>query len=394
MTMAGPERTELTISRTQQYREAIMPYVVPAREAFHRMRETRQKLGLTGGKTSSDELKYFPALRKPCEGFRLEANQLIAEVNKWRMRQPGVTALTVRPQIPPPKGSTPFQVPESPVRPHNALDQLPIYRKRRTGSDVASLVPGHLLVDNSKDLAKLIAGIANTVDMYNAGLLQPPTAEELGKRSPEQEQHVITYLRVLLAYYLADELANPNRTEAELRDFYQSLSNDVRKTARFITPRDRHERDSYERIGLLIERLPGLEGPMLASRLSTSLFQDLGLPCLDYMGEIRLAEVMRNICSSCRYSPVDRADMTMDGYIVPENYRLLLEKIIESINERLDSGEINCQRVFVALETLDYGEQLMNKLLEIAGYDGQGVLLRALSESDCFPDIKRGIREE
>lgn len=470
--MAGPEKAlslrqgiVLDGDQKSQYREAIMPFVLAAREAYRPIKGIKSQIrhldseqrrieeqiaetnisfagkhpltaALTGIKISKTELQRSLATSGAEEEFRLRANELIAEVNSWRAKSalsanlvtPAATALIGRPQIPRTEGTNKFQRPESPVRPHNALGALSIYREKDVRPDLANairthskalmassmdaadiaiamvhLVPAHFVAMNrstpvdlrgSDDLARQIVEVSHTVGMYDAGLLQPPTFEELGVRSTEQDKHITTHLRALLAHFLRDELTNPNRTERQLQDFYQDLSNFVRNTARYITPRSEHISASYERIGLIIESLPGLEGPMLAARLSTNLFQELGLPCLDYMGEIRMAEVMRNIGNSGHWSFGNRADRSAGGYIIPETSRFHLDKIIESIRERLETDEIDRQRLFDAIESLDYGDRVIENLFEIADIDQQAILFRALEDSNCFSDVRRNLRRQ
>lgn len=457
-------RVVLDKDQRAQYTEGIMPFVLAAREAYSPLKETRGQIkfldseqrriekqieesrmpiagkhplsaALTGIKISRAELLNSPILPPAREEFRLKANDLIAEVNRWRARfavlanmvHPRATSLIGQPQIPPAETRNKFTRPDSPVRPHNALGTLSIYRGKevnpglareiqasaplRTSSiDIADmslamvhLIPDHFVSMNrstpadirrSGDLAAHIIKLSRTVGEYDAGLLQPPTFKELGTRGVEQNKHITTHLRALLAHFLRDELTNPNRTERQLQDLYQDLSNYVRKTAGHITPRDGHIEESKERIGLIIEGLPGIEGPMLAVRLSTNLFQELGLPCLDYMGENRLAEVMRNIAMSGRKYRDDTGSMIVGGYRVPAIRRRHLDIVMESICGRLDTNEIDCQKLFEDIESLDYGDQVIKNLFEIADDDQKGILLRALTESNCFTDIARNLIEE
>lgn len=460
-------RPRITLDKDQrtQYTEAIMPFVLAAREAFQLVLEVREQVkfldgeqrrierqieesripingrhpltaALTGIKISRAELQSSPALPPAKEEFRLKANELIAEVNNWKARfavssnlvNPAATALIGRPQIPPFERKNKFTRPNSPTRPHNSLGMLSIYRDKRIKPNlefairvqsrffahadsntvtnslaVALLVPEHLTrMDKStpyelrepKTLAKHIVSLTILLGEYEAGILARPSIEQIGLRSNEQDDFILTDLRVLFAECIRIELENPNRTEKQNQDLYQDFSNAVRRIAKDITPRFGHISNSYERLGSIIERLPDFEGALLVARLSTRLYTDLGLPCIDSVEGIRLAEVMRNIASSGHWSPGNRADMTVAGYRVPEIYRAHLDKVIESISGRLDTDEIDCQKIFEAIENLDYGNQVIEHLFEIADDDQQGVLLRALMDSNCFTDVIRDIRRK
>lgn len=409
------------------YKDGIKPYVNAAREAYRPMFEIREQRRLN--RVPGSPKANTSVTREIKEDFRIRANELIAKGNQFRAElfvttgvNPMTTSLHRIPQIPPPESTNAFVKPNSPVKPHNALDTLSIYRRKEinpilagyirkeaddlkpTNSNanamslaIVSIIPQHFIeplrsvpndLRDKKQLAKGIVGITDLVVQFDTGILLPPTEEELGSLTKKQDEHIITYLRTLLAYHLKDELTNPNRTETELQDFYQKMNNHIRFAARHITPRHGDEEDSYERIGALIEDMPGLEGAMLSTRLSTSLYQDLRLPCLEYTGEIRLAEIMRNIGNSgyWSYNSLERSRI----FHLPEKSRILLDKIVDSIYERMEMRDIDLPKLFGSLEALDYGEYVIENMLKILDLDHREIFIRALKESNCFISLARG----
>lgn len=451
-------RVSLNDAQRAFYKETIKPFIEAAKEAYQPMFQIREQLrfldseqerienqidanpaiqgrhpfsaALTGIKLARAALEQTP-ISKEWEAFRLKANELVSGVNSLKagfavangLIQVGETSLVGQPQISPIEPKNKFLKPDSPIRPHNDLGTLGIYRSKQLDFPltvsirvafqeavvknqdvklsanapvaVLTLVPLHLLQKARsnegfrKELASDVVDIAYSVGKYDAGLLEPPSVEELGLRGPEQDEYISTHLKSLLAHYLRVELITPNMKEKEIQDLYQKLSNFIRGTARFITAPHENITSSLDRIGHIMENLPGLEGPMLSTRLSTNLYMDLGLPCLDFASELRIAEILRNLGNSGYWVKDDIYTMQAGGYIIPEERRFRLEKILDSIVTRMESNEFDCQKLFEALESVYYGEQVIENIFAAVDEDQQDILLMALVETSCFADLKK-----
>lgn len=79
--------------------------------------------------------------------------------------------------------------------------------------------------------------------------------------------------------------------------------------------------------------------------------------------------------------------MEVNGYVIPYQRKILLEKIVDSMIDRMETHQLNSQKLFGALESLDYGEILMNHILGVLTDDQREVIFIALSETDCFSDM-------
>jgi len=260
------KRVIFTDDQRRDYSLTIAPYVLAAKEAYQPISNHRNQLkildkerkqveiqiradsvntndethplvaALVGISLSRDELMLSPLLSDAKEEFRLKANELIAEVNRWKAKaaldsgliKNGSTSLIGQRQIPPEKRKNLFTQVSSPIKPHNALGTLSIYREKAVRPDLAhairthsrslveisfsnadvslamvQLVPEHITTMNRfspfelrkpEDLGKQIVELAFTVGKYDAGLLEPPSAEDLGLTSAQQEMHPSAYL--------------------------------------------------------------------------------------------------------------------------------------------------------------------------------------------------------
>ena len=165
-------RVSLNDVQRASYKEAIKPFVEAAKEAYQPILQTGEQLrfldseqeriekqidanpsvqgrhplsvALTGIKMARVALDQTP-INKEWESFRLKTDELIIQVNSLKagfaiengLIRVGETSLIGQPQIPPVETKNKFLKSDSPIRPHNDLGTLAIYRKKQVDFPLA-----------------------------------------------------------------------------------------------------------------------------------------------------------------------------------------------------------------------------------------------------------------
>lgn len=277
------------------------------------------------------------------------------------------------------------------------ISDLPDHPNKRNelkllATKIIPLLPEHLIYydpgaisADPRDLTEIGIGIIDLTQLvYDAqhGELHFGKEEEVAETSPNQYDNIANHLRALLAHYLILELPQ-TLNEKELSQNVLAFSKNVRAIATLIT-RDNDMLQAYETVSTVISNLPALEGPMICARMSTRLYKDLGLPCMGYTGESRIAEILRDIGATA---------LKGKGEFVLSTNKRNLNIISEELAERVVEGKIDTSRIFTFLENQSYSDILIKSLLETCDSVQRDIIIQALRDSGCFKDLVRELEK-
>ncbi len=351
--------------------------------------------------------------------FRQSVNSLRSAYDNWRIEKKlasgEITPLTAmgvtRPQIPPAiLGRREHQ---SPPRLHHGLGNLPTHREhlaisadvrsalaqesvrrwpqdeeaRKIAQNVLSLFPeGYLRGSRPSafrrpgDLSQAVVEVTDLLINYSEGKIISPKARELGQPSAEQESHIIAGIRIILLHELFQELTKPAVTEGDfLQRIQKNISSNINQLGELIG------NNGFDLIAKAIDSLPDVEAALLRSRLSISEDINLGFPRADLAHEKRFAEML----NWAVYDPGNRVRVEVEGrklWVLGDD---AVNLILEKLQDRVETGDIDLEGVIAPIQSLAYGERLLEEVFTATHDDGKSFLISIMSDSGLFDDLRR-----
>lgn len=437
MTEIAPQRPSKYVSLTPgerlAFRESVNPHAQNAREArqilreFEQLDQSYQEMRdlyrhssgpyrdiLTSSieeiKSEQERLGGNIMRNQVRERYRIEVNEIKREVNRLnaieaiRKREvhPLAASLRNQPQLPLISGSE-RREPHSPPLLHHGLGILPTHRRVDIPGDIQLSISrevvnqgsnvlvnkdimlnvANLLPDNCRDrslyhrpspfresdrIGKAIVEVTKLILAFDRGEVIMPHPEEYALPNAEQDKHIEAVVRIILLHELHEELKDPYKDENQYR---RAIQNNISRSINTLA--ERIGSDGYTRVASAIESLSDVEVALLRSRFSIETDVKLGFPRSDLAHEKRFAEML----SWSVYAHRRNIDVQAEA----------VDLILGKLTERVEVSDIDVNAIFASVEALEYGENLISQIFDVANDESIALLLEALRESGSFKPL-------
>ncbi|OGE64081.1 hypothetical protein A3J13_01125 [Candidatus Daviesbacteria bacterium RIFCSPLOWO2_02_FULL_36_8] len=352
------------------------------------------------------------------ETFRLEVNFLRNEYDNWAIENAKlkgeITPLraieVTRPQVPPEvRGRREH---DSPPRLHHGLGTLPIHRTfevpvdistaltamssrrwpqdqetQKIAQNVLSLFPENFIrgprpsaFRRPGDIASAVVDVTAMLIDYSEGRVISPSGRDIGQPSAEQEAKIQAGIHIILLHELYAELTDPAVTE---RGFLLRVQKNISST--FNQMAEMIDKEGFERIASAIESLPDIEAALIRSRLSISEDIKLGFPRSELAHPKRFAEML----DWAVYSRANRVTIDTDFGKRWVTSSTAIDLVLEKLQEREETGDIDMSAVLIPISTMPHGEDLLEKVFIATHDQGRTLLVQAMEDSGMFEELTR-----